>query len=114
MHELSLAQALVELIAEEGRKAECARVKRVRLEIGALSCVAPEALRFCFDVATRDTIAEGAALQIDEVPARAFCPDCDKAIAVLNRLACCPDCGGSRVQLAGGGDDLRLKEMEVE
>ena len=110
----SLAQALVELIAEEGRKAECARVKRVRLEIGALSCVAPEALRFCFDVATRDTIAEGPALQIDEVPARAFCPDCDKAIADPESFGLLPGLRGSRVQLAGGGDDLRLKEMEVE
>jgi hydrogenase nickel incorporation protein HypA/HybF len=113
MHELSLAEALVELIEEEGRKHDCTRVRTVRLEIGAVSCVEPEAMRFCFDAVTRGTIAEGAALDIDIVPARGWCPDCAKAIAVSERLAGCPDCGNWRVQVTGG-DDLRLKELEVE
>ncbi len=113
MHELSLAQALVDMIAEEGRKAGCGRVTSVRLEIGALSCVTPEAMRFCFDIVTRDTIAEGAALVIDAVPARGWCPACSRGVAVSDRFAACPDCGGQDL-VVSGGDDLRLKEMEAE
>jgi len=113
MHELSLAEALVELIAHEGRKADCTRVRRVLLEMGVMSCVAPEAMRFCFDAVTRGTIAEGAALEISVVPARGWCSDCGKAIAVSDRPAACPDCGNWRVEVTGG-DDLRLKQLEVE
>ena len=63
MHEMSLTESIVELI-EEGRKQGFSRVRVVRLEIGALAQVEPEAMRFCFDAVTRGTLAEGARLDI--------------------------------------------------
>jgi len=64
MHELALTQDLVDLVSER-----CAgsRVTRVVLEIGRLSAVLPDAMRFCFDVCTEGTVAEGAALEIVEL-----------------------------------------------
>ena len=49
---------------------------RVRLEIGQLAAVMPDAMRFCFDVCARNTVLEGAALEIVEIPGRALCDDC--------------------------------------
>ena len=67
MHELSIANGIVELCAE---RAGGERVTRVRLEIGQLSAVLPDAVRFCFDVCAKDTVVEGALLEIIETPGR--------------------------------------------
>ena len=79
MHELSIASGIVEICAE---RAGDARVTRVRLEIGQLSAVMPDAVRFCFDVCARNTVLEGAALEIVETPGRAVCRDCDGEVIV--------------------------------
>jgi hydrogenase nickel incorporation protein HypA/HybF len=114
MHELSLTEALIALVEDEGRKHGCVRVRTVRVEIGAICAIEPEAMRFCFDAVTRGTIADGAVLDIVSVPGRGWCVDCGKEVALSHRLDPCPDCGGECVQPMTGGDDLRLKELEVE
>jgi hydrogenase nickel incorporation protein HypA/HybF len=114
MHELSLTEALIALVEDEGRKHGCSRVRTVRVEIGAISTVEPDAMRFCFDAVTRGTIADGAVLDILTVSGRGWCLDCCKEVALSQRLAPCPDCGNDCVQPMAGGDDLRLKELEVE
>ena len=108
MHELSIANGIVERCAEE---ANGARVLRVRLEIGRLSCVTAEALRFCFDVCAKDTVVEGATLDIIEIPARAFCRDCGDEIEIRSFMESCP-CGNSNLRVTAG-EGLRLKDMEV-
>ena len=113
MHELSLAEALIELVEDEGRKCDCARVRTVRVEIGELAAVEPDAMRFCFDAVTRGTLAEGAMLDIIDVAGRGWCPDCDKTVTIHERPAECPDCGSFRVEVTSGGA-MRLKELEVE
>lgn len=65
MHELSLMESLVETVDAQR---EGARVVVVRLEVGKRSCVAPDALRFCFDVCAHETALEGAKLDIIEMP----------------------------------------------
>jgi len=113
MHELSLTEALIALVEDEARKHGCARVRTVRVEIGAVSAVEPEAMRFCFDAVTRGTLADGAALDIVTVPGRGWCLDCGKEVALTQRLEPCPRCGTGYVRIFAG-DDMRLKELEVE
>lgn len=113
MHEMSLTESLVELIESEREKQGFSRVRMVRLAVGALGHVDPEAIRFCFDAATRGTVAEGAQLAIATVPGEAWCLDCAKTVHVRERVAPCPDCGEWRLQVRGG-DDLRLTELEVD
>ena len=73
MHELSIAQGIVTLVDEAARGR---RIARVNVEIGAMSGVAPDAIAFSFDLVTQGTCAEGAKLNIIEIPARARCEDC--------------------------------------
>lgn len=113
MHEISLAESLVDLIESEREKQGFARVRAVRLALGALGHVDPDAIRFCFDAVTRGTVAEGSRLDIATVPGEAWCLDCGKTVQVTERIAPCPDCGQSRLQVRGG-DDLRLTELEVD
>jgi hydrogenase nickel incorporation protein HypA/HybF len=112
MHELSLAESLIESIEEEARRQGFSRVRRVRLEVGALSGVEPEALRFGFEVAARDTLAEGAELEILTLPGEAWCFACNCAIAVSEYYDPCPHCQGHRLQVTGGRQ-FQLKELEV-
>ena len=107
MHELSIANAVVEACAE---RAAGARVLRVRLEIGQLAAVLPDALRFSFDVCAQGTAVEGAELEIVEITGRAECNDCRRTMALTSPFACC-DCGGLLRIIAG--EELRVKDMEV-
>ncbi|MBU6297572.1 MAG: hydrogenase maturation nickel metallochaperone HypA [Alphaproteobacteria bacterium] len=112
MHELSLATALMDLVREEAAAAHAQRVTRLVLEIGALSHVDAQALRFAVDVAARGGPAEGATLDIQEPPGTAYCLDCETSVTIAARGAPCPRCGGAKL-LVQGGDEMRLKEMEV-
>ena len=98
---------------EESRRQGFPRVTKVWLEIGALSGVEPSAMEFCFDAATRDTLAEGAQLEIVLIPGQGACLDCGKTVALAERFGVCPECGGCKVQMTGG-DEMRVKELEVE
>lgn len=113
MHELALAQGIVDVIREQAASGGFSRVKSVRLAIGALSHVEPEAIEFGFDAVSRGTIAEGAALLIDRPPGTAWCLDCSATVAIAGRADPCPGCGGFRLVVTGG-EDLRVQELEVE
>lgn len=112
MHEMALCESILDIMESEAKARSFAQVKSVRLEIGALSGVEIAALRFGFDAVTRGSIADGARLDIDEKPGEAWCFDCEKAITVGARYDPCPSCGGHRLQVTGG-EEMRVKEMEV-
>lgn len=113
MHEMSVAESLIELIAEEGRRQGFCRVRLIRVRLGALGHVAPEALRFCFEAVSAGTMAEGARLELETVPGSGCCAACGETVALSERYDPCPACGQGPVRLTAG-DELRLAEMEVE
>jgi hydrogenase nickel incorporation protein HypA/HybF len=108
MHELSIANSVVEICAEQ---AHGARVRRVTLEIGQLSAVLPEAIRFCFDVCAKDTVVEGAALEIVEMPGQARCLVCGATLDVAVPFGRCT-CGSENLELISG-QQLKIRQMEV-
>ena len=113
MHELSLSQGMLGVIEDAARRDGFARVKTVWLEVGRLASVELEALRFCFDVVTRGSCAEGARLEIDSPPGRAWCLACSEAVVIETALSACPLCGSQQLQVTGG-NDMRVRELEVE
>jgi hydrogenase nickel incorporation protein HypA/HybF len=112
MHEVALALALIDLVREQAATAGASRVTRLVLEIGALSHVDTHALRFAVEAAARGGPAEGAVLEVLELGGAAYCLDCESSVAISMRGAPCPHCGGAKL-LVRGGDEMRLKEMEV-
>lgn len=113
MHEVALANRIAEIVDEQARAAGCGRVRRVRVELGALSHVEPEALSFGFQAASRGTLAEGAEMVFDRPPGTAMCMACGKTVTVTVRGGDCPECGSAQL-LVSGGDELRIKDLEVE
>ncbi|WAL69307.1 hydrogenase maturation nickel metallochaperone HypA [Amycolatopsis cynarae] len=108
MHELSITQSVVEAIAERMGEAE---VTAVCLEIGRLSGVVPDAVRFCFDVVCAGTRLEGARLDIVEPEGRARCRACGEEFGMPDPIPLCP-CGSADVEIVGGRQ-LRIKSVEV-
>jgi len=113
MHEISLCESILQIIESEASKQGFSKVKSVCLEIGNLSCVESDALHFGFEVVTRNSIAEGSKLEIIKIPATAWCMQCAKNVTVKQRFDECPDCGSFQLQ-ATAGDEMKIKELEVE
>jgi hydrogenase nickel incorporation protein HypA/HybF len=108
MHELSIAQSVIETITARTGERE---VHAVRLEIGQLSGVAADSLRFCFELAASGTAVDGAALTIEEPPGQAHCTDCGEDFLVADLVLLCA-CGSSDVRVLSG-EQLRILSVEV-
>ena len=113
MHEMSICESVVQTLEEQAAAQNYSRVRVVRLEIGPFSGVELESLRFCFDAVTRGTLAENAALEIISTQPEAWCLSCGKTVSIAGRFDPCPECGGFQLQM-NGGDELRIKELEVD
>ena len=108
MHEIGLAQEIVDMVT---RRAGGSRVQRVVIEVGKLSAVLPDALRFAFDLCCEDTPLAGARLEIIEVPGRAACCRCATVVLLNRAYGQCP-CGCTNLTWISG-DELKVKAMEV-
>ena len=112
MHEMSLAEGMLQIVEETARKNGAAKVTCVWLELGALSHVEAEALRFCFDAVARGGVAEGARLEIVTTSGRAWCMPCGDTVELARLGDACPRCGGYQLQVTQG-EEMRLKDIEI-
>ncbi|MFL6142100.1 MAG: hydrogenase maturation nickel metallochaperone HypA [Labedaea sp.] len=110
MHELSLTQAVVDAITD---RMGDARITCVRLEIGRLSGVVVDSIRFCFDLVAEGTTLHGARLEIDEPSGRARCRACATEFTVDDPIVLCPGCDSANVAVLSGLD-LRILSVEVD
>ncbi|MQS17046.1 hydrogenase maturation nickel metallochaperone HypA [Streptomyces kaniharaensis] len=112
MHEMSIAVAVVEQVEAAAREHGMPGVARVRLHVGELAGVVPQALDFCFELACAGTLVEGAVLEAESVAARARCRACavEWAVGMPPDLGC-PSCGGGSVELLSGRE---LQILDVE
>jgi len=114
MHELSLVESILQIVNEYAAKEGFARVTALKLSCGKLSSVVPQALSFAFEVQSKGTLAEGAALEIEVLPAVIHCFTCEKDVETDRFEAQCPECQGFEVLLAGGTEELKLIELDVD
>ncbi len=113
MHEMSLCESVLQILESEAGRQGFSRVKAVWLEIGELSSVEIDAMRFSYDVVTRNSLADGSTLEIIRVPGTAWCMQCAQSVNIKQRFDACPDCGSYQLQVTGG-EEMRIKELEVE
>ncbi|MGH9845583.1 MAG: hydrogenase maturation nickel metallochaperone HypA [Blastocatellia bacterium] len=108
MHELGITRGVVAICAEH---ANGVQVTRVTLEIGKLSAILPNTVRFCFDVCAKGTVVEGAQLEILEIPGLAICRQCRAEVALQQLFGRCV-CGSNDLEQIAG-NELKVKEMET-
>lgn len=109
MHELGITQNIVAIASEY---AQGAKVRRVSLQIGQLSAILPDSIRFCFDVCCQGTLLEGATLEIIETPGLGRCRACGAEVPLTQPFGCCT-CGSTALDIVQG-QELTLKELETE
>ncbi|MDX3799567.1 hydrogenase maturation nickel metallochaperone HypA [Streptomyces sp. AK04-3B] len=115
MHEMSVALAVVDQVAEAAARSRCVTaVRSVRLQVGELAGVVPDALAFSFELACAGTVLEGAELITEAVPGRARCTPCahEWAVGMPPRLIC-PACGATHTELLAGRE-LQIVDVHWE
>jgi hydrogenase nickel incorporation protein HypA/HybF len=108
VHELGLCSSIVDAVE---RRAGTRNVARVKVQVGRLHHVHPEAFEQSFAVAAAGTVAEDATAELVLLPVRARCSDCLETWNAEEIPMACPNCGGLGVELVGG-DELVLESIE--
>ena len=113
MHEMGVAMQIIE-IAEASIPDDMtqSRIERVNLKVGKLSAIVVDSLRFCFDVATKDTVLDGAELVIDEIPVVAQCNNCGVKWTIETPVFVCNHCKGTQIELLSGRE-LDIESIEI-
>lgn len=113
MHELGMAESILDLVRQHVPLGQSSRVRAIRVRVGELSGVQPESLDFCFGAIVAGTPFAQAFLAIEPVAARGRCADCGTPFGMASARLVCPACGGSRVALTSGRE-LQVVEVELE
>jgi hydrogenase nickel incorporation protein HypA/HybF len=108
MHELAITQSVVDAVCE---RAGARPVRSVKVRVGALTAVVPDAMMFCFELAAEGTVADGARLEIEHSPAAGRCRDCGDGFPLSDLILLCP-CGSANVEVTAGRE-LQILSMEV-
>ena len=107
MHEMTIAMNIIDIVCKKANDEKAYKISSVDLEIGELSGVLIESLEFCFEAACKNTIADGAALNIHKINAEAFCKSCNLNFTMNSDFYSCPTCDNFNFEI------LRGKELSI-
>ncbi len=114
MHELAIAESIVDGVTRHAQECRAQRVTSVRVQIGDASGIVNDSLAFSFEmIATMEPLLSGARLEIERVPHRARCRRCNQEFDVIRFVAQCPDCETWDTDIISG-TELRVLDMEIE
>jgi hydrogenase nickel incorporation protein HypA/HybF len=113
MHEMGIAQSILDIVEQEMARHGATRLTTIRLVIGEFTAIVPESLTFCFEVITKDTPYEGVKLEMEKVPLTGRCSDCGEEFVIKEYQFICPKCGSSKVETISG-KELFVKEIEAQ
>ncbi|HWQ61845.1 MAG TPA: hydrogenase maturation nickel metallochaperone HypA [Negativicutes bacterium] len=113
MHEMAIAQGILDIVLEAASQNDAATVLCIKLQVGEMTEVEPEALTFCFAALAAGTAAAGARLDVEVTPLVGRCRDCGREFRVEQFRFLCPACGSAGVEIVSGRE-LRVEHLEVE
>jgi hydrogenase nickel incorporation protein HypA/HybF len=113
MHEVAIMTEALRMAEDAARTAGGIRITRVRLRVGSLSGVVPEALQFAFEAISPETLAAGAVLEVERVSAAGWCAVCQAEFECADFFNECPKCHNPGGELRRGRElDLAAVELE--
>ena len=113
MHELAIAESIVNSVLAEAAKRDNARVTSVAVRIGALNDIVPDALQFGFESIIIDTPLAGAVLKIESIPIKGQCRSCHKDFEVEEYVFVCPNCYAGDIEVTQG-QELEIAYIELD
>ena len=112
MHEMTIAEGIFDIAKEHAAREKSMRISKIGLLIGEMAGVEEDALRFCFSVLVRGSLAEGAGLSIKRLPLVGRCAACGHEQSIEGYNFICPKCGGGLAIVSGR--ELRVEYLEME
>jgi len=113
MHEVGIAQSILDIAVENALNNRAEVINKIHLKIGRLAAVENDALLFAFDALKEDTIAENALLEIEDIPIKGRCTDCEHEDIYDEIFFSCKKCGSYKVEQLTG-EELNITEIEVD
>ncbi len=107
MHEITIVENIIDIVSAEMKKHNITKLETIKLRIGEMSSIMPDALVFSFDVLSKETQLEGAKLIIEIVRTKARCKDCKTEFITGDTFGICPECNGISYEIISG------KELEI-
>ena len=113
MHEMTIAMNIVDIVCQKANDEKAHKINSVELEIGSLSGIMIDSLKFCFEAACKNTIANGAELNINEIEAKAFCKSCKKDFKIESDFSPCPNCNDFNFEIVMG-KEFSIKSFNID
>ena len=113
MHEMSIVHNLISIVEEEMVKSNANRLRSVRVNIGEMSGIVPEALRTCFEIITAKSDMKGAVLKMDILPITGYCRKCKNEFKVIDYKFSCAECESTDIDIISGRE-MNIVEIEVD
>jgi hydrogenase nickel incorporation protein HypA/HybF len=113
MHEMGVAQSVLDIVRGAVPPARAADVRAVRVRIGQMAGVLPESLDFCFGAIVMDTPFRSAYLVLERVPVTCVCAGCGLRFGSDGPAFACPSCRAGRIRMVAGGE-LQVVDVELD
>ena len=113
MHELPVTQNILEIAIRHAKKSKATRILQLNIVIGQLSSFIDDSIQFYWDIISKDTIAEGALLNIERIPAKFTCLECSESYTLALNGYECPECGSTHVKILSG-KEFYLDSLDIE
>jgi hydrogenase nickel incorporation protein HypA/HybF len=113
MHEMAIAQGVLDIVLDTAARHDAKKIMVIKLQVGQMTGVEPDALRFCLETLAEGTISAGAQLEIVVTPLIGQCRDCGLEFGIERYRFLCPDCGSAGVDIISGRE-LRVEHLEVD
>lgn len=113
MHELSIAENIIEIVEQSARDAKALKINRIVLDIGRLSGIEMDALKFAMTSMLKGSLAEGAIVEYHEIEGKAHCTACGRDSSVNDFFSLCPHCNGYQLDIVQG-KEMKVSSIEVE
>jgi len=113
MHEMSIAQSILDIVGEYMTKEDGGRLLEVAVEVGELTAVVPDSLTFCYEALVENSPYENSKIRINVIPLTGTCSKCNNSFKIEKFEFLCPTCQSSNISVEGG-EELRITHLEVE
>lgn len=113
MHELSVTEGILKIVEDEAVKHNVERISKIKIKMGVLSDLLPDCINYYFKIVSKNTVAEGAVIEIEKLPLKVRCNGCDSISNIEIRHFRCPACGSQDLKIIGG-NEFYIDSMEAE
>jgi len=113
MHELGVTESILNIALTKAEEVQASKILKISIVIGELSGFVPDCIEFYFESLSKDTMAEGANIDFNIIPAKFLCRDCSAISSPEGMLWICPNCQSQSMEVVGG-QEFYIKDLEVE